>query len=201
MPRATSRSTIYVQPRPIEHLLIEVQLVLQELQGHRTSPLLDVAHSVPRLRSIREKTRYVKVDAGEMLHDPSVAQSQLTIHLVEDVLLSSGDDSSAMLPVEGERHVDAVQRHPVNLTLPALPLPVRVAVAERADVHVVAVLSQDLGLTATPFAHLLLPLARHARERHGHGDVVSRSVFSPRDGRVAVILHVPRITRMLGPHM
>ena len=147
MPRATSRSTIYVQPRPIEHLLIEVQLVLQELQGHRTSPLLDVAHSVPRLRSIREKTRYVKVDAGEMLHDPSVAQSQLTIHLVEDVLLSSGDDSSAMLPVEGERHVDAVQRHPVNLALPTLPLPVRVAVAERADVHVVAVLRKDLRST------------------------------------------------------
>ena len=128
----------------MEHLLVEVQLVLQELEGHRTSPLLDVAHSVPRLRSIPENTRYVKVDAREVLHDPGVAQSQLAVHLVENVLLSSGDGLSATLPVEGERHVDAVQRHPVNLTLPAIPLPVRVAVAERAHVHVVTVLSKDL---------------------------------------------------------
>ena len=136
-----------------------------------------------------------------MVENALLAQTQLLVHLVVEVLLSSGYDLSARLPIEGKRHVDAVQRHPIDLTLPALPVPVRVAVAERADVHVVAVLSQDLGLTATPFAHLLLPLARHARERHGNGDVVSRSVFSPRDGRVAVILHVPRITRMLGPHM
>ena len=73
-----------------------------------------------------------------------VTQTQLLVHLVVEILLSGGNNVIGMLPVEGERHIDAVQRHPVNLTLPAIPLPVRVAVAERADVHVVTVLGQDL---------------------------------------------------------
>ena len=133
-----------MQPDSLKYLLVEIQLMLQELEGHWTSPLLDVAHSVPRLRSSGEKTGYVKVDTREVLHNAGVAQSQLAVHLVENVLLSGGDTLVGMLPVEGERHIDAVQRHPVNLTLPALPVPMRVAIAERADVHVVTVLGQDL---------------------------------------------------------
>ena len=124
--------------------------MLQELEGHRTSPLLDVAHSVPRLRSNSERTEYVKVDTREVLHDTGVTQSQLAVHLVENVLLSSGYESWTMRPVESKRHVDAVQRHPVNLALPAVPLPVRVAVAERTDVHVVTILSKDLRSTQGP---------------------------------------------------
>ena len=136
-----------MQPDSLKYLLVEIQLMFQELEGHWTSPLLDVAHSVPRLRSSGEKTGYVKVDTREVLHNAGVAQSQLAVHLVENVLLSGGDTLVGILPVEGERHIDAVQRHPVNLTLPAIPLPVRVAVAERADVHVVTVLGKNLRST------------------------------------------------------
>ena len=136
-----------MQPDSLKYLLVEIQLMLQELEGHWTSPLLDVAHSVPRLRSSGEKTGYVKVDTREVLHNAGVAQSQLAVHLVENVLLSGGDTLVGMLPVEGERHIDAVQRHPVNLTLPAIPLPVRVAVAERTDVHVVTILGKNLRST------------------------------------------------------
>ena len=76
-----------------------------------------------------------------------VTQTQLLVHLVVEILLSGGNNVIEVLPVESERHVDAVQRHPINLTLPAIPLPVRVAVAERTDVHVVTILGKNLRST------------------------------------------------------
>ena len=82
-----------------------------------------------------------------MIENALVTQTQLLVHLVVEILLSGGNNVIEVLPVESERHVDAVQRHPVNLTLPALPVPMRVAVAERADVHVVTILGKNLRST------------------------------------------------------
>src|SRR5699024_7637301 len=52
---------------------------------------------------------------------------KIRVHAVQNGLVTCG----------GERHRDAVQRHPVDLALPLLPLPVGGGVAEGAEVQVV----------------------------------------------------------------
>lgn len=92
----------------------------------------------------RGQRAHLKVEAGEVAKNALVAQAQSAIHLVEEVLLTTGEAAGKDSPVESQRHVDTVQRHPVDFSLPALPIPVRVAVAERAHVHVVTVLGANL---------------------------------------------------------
>ena len=76
----------------------------------------------------RGQRAHLEVEAGEMAKNALVTQAQSAIHLVEEVLLTTGEAAGKDSPVESQRHVDTVQRHPV----------------ERAHVHVVTVLGANL---------------------------------------------------------
>ena len=124
-----------------------------------------------------------------MAKNALVTQAQSAIHLVEEVLLTTGEAAGKDSPVESQRHVDTVQRHPVDFSLPALPIPVRVAVAERAHVHVVTVLGANLESQPSRKHTSCF----HVEDTRGRGDidVVTRSVLAPAQRALAVVLQIP----------
>ena len=94
-------------------------------------------------------------------------------------------------PDKCQGHVDSVQRHPVNFTLPTLPIPVGVAVAKRAHIHVVTVFSANLPLKITRDNNLLFPSGRNGGKGRGNVQVVSSAILAPTQRALAIILHIP----------
>lgn len=86
--------------------------------------------------------------------------------------------------------------------LPALPVPVRVAVAERAHIHVVTVFSANLALTNARRKNLLFPGGRNGGKGRGNGQVVSSAILAPAQRALAVVLHVPTLRgQWKSPHV
>ena len=81
---------------------------------------------------------------------------------------------------EGQRQIDAIHCHPVQLALPSIPNPPHHTVGYCAYVHVVAILHRG----------------RHSngsfgkRQRIGKGELVSSAISSPADGSQTVALKV-----------
>ena len=94
----------------------------------------------------RKERWYEEGDSSEVLQQLLFGQAHVGIHLAKDVLLTVGEENGEESPDEGERDVDAVHCHPVDLSLPALPSPPHIAVSKGTDVHVVAVLVKHLRL-------------------------------------------------------
>lgn len=114
-----------------------------------------------------------------MLEQFLLRQAHVGIHLAEDVLLSAGENNGRESPDESERDVDAVHRHPVDLSLPALPAPPHVAVSERAHVHVVAVLIEHLRVKGRRQAHLLAEGLLHDGQGVWNRNVISFPSLTP----------------------
>ena len=87
--------------------------------GERAAPLLQVGHPLPGAKS-----RAGEIAADLVVVHPEAAQRRLPHRL---------------LPGGGERRGDAVERHPVDLALPARAIPPRRGVVERAVIQVDAV--------------------------------------------------------------
>ena len=97
-----------------DDLLLQLLLPLQPRHRQRTAEAVQVCHTVPR--QVRR--------TGEITANLLVGHPELPPHLVPDGLLSR----------DGERHIDTVQRHPVDKPLPLRPLPPRHRVAVGAVV-------------------------------------------------------------------
>ena len=149
------------------------------IQG--AAPAANVAHALPGKEG----------GATEVLEDFVVREAHRVVELIPDVLLACAEEGEAfscgrvdVRPLrpwgpqqtgKGEWEIDAVERHPVELALPAGPVPPGHAIRHGAHVHVVGVghgldLADELG-------------------RLWHGvwnlNIAASVVHSPRDLRVA----------------
>lgn len=102
-----------------QDLQLELVLRLDEpAEREGPAPLLNVPHALPR---------------GEGGAREPAAQEVVARHAVRLEELRP----DVLLPREGQREVDAAQRHPVQFLLPPRPVPPGHAVGCRADVHVI----------------------------------------------------------------
>ena len=79
-----------------------------------------------------------------MVENALIRQSEFLINLIEDVFLTECESNTSNVPIESQRHIDAIESHPIDFTFPTLPIPVSIRITESADIHVVSVLSHDL---------------------------------------------------------
>ena len=86
----------------LHDLLVQQQLVVQEGQRHGAAPLLDVAHAVPGLLGIEKKKSNLEMETGEMAEDALVAEAQLVVHLVEEVLLTTINMKTRRYPTKAK---------------------------------------------------------------------------------------------------
>src|SRR5476649_1694812 len=86
-----------------QNLLLEGGLTVDPALLQRAAMAVNVAHPMPRK----------KRGTGEIALDLGVRKAVSSPNLLPDSLLA----------VHGERHVDTVQGHPVDLFLPARPVP------------------------------------------------------------------------------
>ena len=140
-----------------DDLLLQCLLSLQPRHRQRTAEAVEVGHAVPR--QVRR--------TGEVAADLLVRHPELLPHFVPDGLLSG----------DGERHVDAVQRHPVDEPLPLRPFPPRHRVA------VGAVVQEEAVLDAGRRLHRL----RNGRKLLGQGERVTQQ---PAVLHMAVVLEI-----------
>ena len=104
-------------PHPAEHRVLQRHRTLQpHLRHRRVGPLAQIAH--PHPRQVRR--------ADHPRQDFLLRQPQARQRAHQDGLV--GDD--------GHRHIDAVERHPVDLPHPPRLVPIRRRVAEGNHVHV-----------------------------------------------------------------
>ena len=104
-------------PHPRQDPVLETQLVFVPSRPQRPAPASEVAHPAPGQEG----------GAGEMGREVSRADPQLGPDTTPDLLLAG----------EGQREVDAIKRHPVNVSLPVRPLPPDEAVARGADILII----------------------------------------------------------------
>ena len=97
-------------------------------QDINTPSSLNTQHPATKLNHLSIPSPGEKGRPGEELIHLGGLQADLGEHPPPDDLLAG----------EGERQVDAVERHPVQLALPPAPAPPHRAVADRAHVLVVA---------------------------------------------------------------
>mmetsp|Transcript_2150 Transcript_2150/g.6554 ORF Transcript_2150/g.6554 Transcript_2150/m.6554 type:complete len:220 (-) Transcript_2150:549-1208(-) len=109
---------------PREDLELEISLLIYPGLREAPSPGLDVDHPVPG------KEGRAREVGGHLL----VCESEPPEDALRDILLAS----------QGEGKVDAAHCHPVDLSLPPLPVPPSLRVREGADVLVVSPLHQAL---------------------------------------------------------
>jgi hypothetical protein len=134
----------------------ERRLLLDPVRGERAGPAADVAHALPG-----EERR-----TGEPALNLGVGEADLEPELLPDNLLAG----------EGERQIDAVQRHPVDLALPARPVPPGAGIRDGAHVHVVAKQIRRAHATAADIDR---------RERRRQLELVAGAVDAPRHLRAA----------------
>ena len=112
--------------------MLQLHLFLVPPRAERPSEAPHVSHPEPGQEG----------RAGEMLVQILLAEAQPAPDSPPDLLLA----------VEGERQVDPVERHPVDVFLPVWPLPPHRAVAGSADVLVVPIvenISQSKNISNT----------------------------------------------------
>jgi len=138
---------------------LHVVLSIDPSIAERTSPGLNVTHTEPGKEG----------RASEVGVDFLVSKTELLEKSTLDVLLTS----------ESKRKVDTLKCHPIDLALPASPIPPGSTVGNGAHIHVVTPLisSDNADLSANK---------RKALGVHGRGKLIT----SPAELNVGVVLHV-----------
>ena len=98
-----------------QNLFLQQFLVTQPSVGQRTLKSIDIRHAVPS-----QVCR-----SGEIVLYIVFVQADFLPHFQPNGFLSG----------DGKRHVDAIESHPVNHTLPIVPFPIRHSVAKSAIVQ------------------------------------------------------------------
>ena len=98
-----------------QNLLLEHHLTIEPLLGQRSAPHINVCHAVPR-----EIHRTCEITAHLL-----IGHAHATPHIVPHAFLTS----------DGKRHIHAIECHPVDHTLPVVPIEKRHSVAECAVIE------------------------------------------------------------------
>ncbi len=102
----------------LEYVLLQAAVAFKHGIGHRTAPSFKIVHKPPCLKS----------GTGHKLLGLGIGIAELQKHVAPH-LTGAGD---------AQRHVDAMERHPVNLTLPTRLVPERHGVGVGAVVKIIA---------------------------------------------------------------
>ena len=141
----------------LQYLLLQRLLTVHPVAGQRSHEGVEVAHAVPAQIG----------GAGEEGANLFIVEPELLPHVIP----------SRFLTGDGQRHVDTVERHPVDEVFPLTPSPPRQRIA------VGAVVEEETHGKPRLYSYLLFD-SRHSLRQF------DRVVFVPRDGGVTIVLEI-----------
>ena len=141
----------------LQYLLLQRLLTVHPVAGQRSHEGVEVAHAVPAQIG----------GAGEEGANLFIVEPELLPHVIP----------SRFLTGDSQRHVDTVERHPVDEVFPLTPSPPRQRIA------VGAVVEEETHGKPRLYSYLLFD-SRHSLRQF------DRVVFVPRDGGVTIVLEI-----------
>ena len=143
---------------PLQNPLLQIQLMRNIILRQRAQKPVKISHPVPRKVS----------RTGKICPDLILTHTKTLPHLHPDSLLTGNR----------QRHIDAIESHPVDEPLPVFPLPPQHSITESAIIQEKALFKAAL------LSHNRINLWQHIRDNN-------LIILIPRDPCVAIIIQIP----------